>query len=137
MSITPEHMRASYDRYINHGNSSSATVISVMNRLREKDMDELAPGGRVRDYVVGCAFGPGIASEMCVLKRNMGHVRRVVGGEVTPPLSDGEPSEGNRSDTEGEPEPRAVRETEELKKETQADFGKASLDEALNGVELD
>lgn len=137
MSITPEHMRASYDTYINHGNSSSATVISVMDRLRQKDMDELAPGGRVRDYVVGCAFGPGIASEMCVLKRNMDHVRRVVGGEVTPPLSEGEASEGNRSETEGELEPRADKEIEEVEKEARAGFEQGSLEEALNGVELD
>ncbi|KAI8965149.1 putative type III polyketide synthase [Daldinia sp. FL1419] len=71
MGISPEHMRASYDRYMNHGNSSSATIFSVMDRLRSKDMDAMAPGGRVRDYVVGCAFGPGIAIEMCMLKRNM------------------------------------------------------------------
>jgi len=76
MSISAEHMRASYDTYINHGNSSSATIISVMDRLRQKDMDELAPGGKVKDYVVGCAFGPGIAIEMCMLKRNLNHVRR-------------------------------------------------------------
>ncbi len=111
MGITPEHMRASYDTYINHGNSSSATVISVMDRLRQKDMDEMAPGGKVKDYVVGCAFGPGIAIEMCMLKRNMNHrIRNGVSGEATPPES-----EGNRS--EGEME--------------------TTLSEALNGVELD
>ncbi|OTB03690.1 hypothetical protein M426DRAFT_321616 [Hypoxylon sp. CI-4A] len=87
MGISPEHMRASYDRYMNHGNSSSATIFSVMDRLRSKDMDALAPDGRVRDYVVGCAFGPGIAVEMCMLKRNMG--RR---GIQTPPETDSEAS---------------------------------------------
>ncbi|KAI1387284.1 thiolase-like protein [Hypoxylon trugodes] len=87
MNISSEHMRASYDRYMNHGNSSSATIFSVMDRLRSKDMDALAPDGRVRDYVVGCAFGPGISVEMCMLKRNMG--RREM---QTPPETDSEAS---------------------------------------------
>lgn len=93
MGITPEHMRASYDTYINHGNSSSATIFSVMDRLRSKDMDALAPGGRVKDYVVGCAFGPGIAVEMCMLKRNMG--ARGITGLQTPPETE---SEGRSED---------------------------------------
>jgi fungal type III polyketide synthase len=93
MSITPEHMRASYDTYINHGNSSSATIFSVMDRLRAKDMDALAPGGRVRDYVVGCAFGPGISVEMCLLKRNTGGGG--ITGLQTPPETE---SEGSRSE---------------------------------------
>ncbi|TVY35346.1 putative polyketide synthase [Lachnellula occidentalis] len=156
MSITPEHMRASYDTYINHGNSSSATIISVMHRLRQKDMDDMAPGGKVKDFVIGCAFGPGIASEMCVLKRNLSHVRRVFAGEVTPPLTDPEPSEGSRSEGEGdelEKEVEGVKkqteelsakletvcpeipeQNEELRHET---FEKGSLEEALNGIDLD
>ncbi|KAF5004082.1 hypothetical protein FDECE_9397 [Fusarium decemcellulare] len=86
MDITAEHMRASYDTYINHGNSSSATIFSVLNRLRSKEMDVLAPGGRVRDYVVGCAFGPGISVEMCMLKRNKKHgTSAAVSGLQTPP----------------------------------------------------
>lgn len=113
MGITPEHMRASYDTYINHGNSSSATVISVMDRLRHKDMDECAPGGKVKDYVVGCAFGPGIAIEMCMLKRNMHYQGQPVPtGEMTPPETE---SEGSRSDGEAG----------------------MSLSEVLNGVDLD
>lgn len=76
-------------------------------------MDEVAPQGKVKDYVVGCAFGPGIAIEMCMLKRNMNHRQRsAVSGEVTPPETE---SEGSRS--EGEME--------------------TSLSDALNGVELD
>jgi type III polyketide synthase len=113
MGITPEHMRASYDTYINHGNSSSATIISVMDRLRQKDMDAIAPGGKVRDFVVGCAFGPGIAIEMCMLKRNLSHhMKAAVSGEATPPETE---SEGSRSEGEAE----------------------NSLSEALNGVDLD
>lgn len=69
LGITPQHMRASYDTYVNHGNSSSASIYRVMHRLRSKEMDSLAPDGRVRDYIVGCAFGPGITVESCLLKR--------------------------------------------------------------------
>jgi type III polyketide synthase len=64
LGITPQHMRASYDIYVNHGNSSSASIYRVMHRLRSMEMDPLAPGGRVRDYVVACAFGPGITVAM-------------------------------------------------------------------------
>lgn len=94
LDITPEHMRASYDTYINHGNSSSATIFSVLDRLRTKDMDALAPGARVRDLVVACAFGPGIAVEMCLLKRNLGV--RGISGLQTPPETESEAS--SRSD---------------------------------------
>ncbi|VUC34297.1 unnamed protein product [Clonostachys rosea] len=97
MGIKPEHMRASYDRYINHGNSSSATIFSVMDRLRHKEMDALAPDGRVRDYIVGCAFGPGISVEMCMLKRNKDHGSQIV-GIPTPPATDNEASEGISDD---------------------------------------
>ncbi|KAF8862253.1 thiolase-like protein [Acephala macrosclerotiorum] len=155
MSITPEHMRASYDTYINHGNSSSATIFSVMDRLRQKDMDEIAPGGKVKDFVVGAAFGPGIAVEMCLLKRNLNHVRRVLvqgtSGEVTPPETE---SEGSRSEGEAEPEElegeiQSVKENEEKLGEklstTHPELPEQganlletdSLAEALNGVELD
>jgi type III polyketide synthase len=147
MGITPEHMRASYDTYINHGNSSSATIISVMDRLRQKDMDELAPGGKVKDFIVGCAFGPGIAIEMCMLKRNMSHVRRtlVTGGEVTPPETE---SEGSRSEGEGDGEEldAEIKEVKEKEEESNERLSYVhsevleqgdSLAEALNGVELD
>ena len=90
MDIMPEHMRASYDIYVNHGNSSSATIFSVLSRLREKDMDAIAPEGRVRDYVVGCAFGPGISVEMCMLKRNKGV--KGISGLFSPPESESEAS---------------------------------------------
>ena len=92
MNITPEHMRASYDTYMNHGNSSSATIYSVMDRLRSKDMDALAPDGRVRDFVVGCAFGPGISVEMCMLKRNM-KCGTQISGLQTPPETESESSD--------------------------------------------
>lgn len=61
MGIPSEHLRASYDIYMNYGNSSSATIMSVMNRLREM--------GDGKENVMACAFGPGISLEMMVLKR--------------------------------------------------------------------
>lgn len=60
MNLTPEHLRASYEIYMKYGNSSSATVLSVLNKLRESDGKE---------WVVACAFGPGISLEMMVLRR--------------------------------------------------------------------
>lgn len=60
MNLTPEHLRASYEIYMQYGNSSSATIISVLNKLRETEGKE---------HIVACAFGPGIALEMMVLRR--------------------------------------------------------------------
>ena len=60
MALTPEHLRASYEIYMKYGNSSSATIMSVMNKLRGSDGKE---------NVIACAFGPGISLEMMVLKR--------------------------------------------------------------------
>jgi type III polyketide synthase len=148
MSISPEHMRASYDTYINHGNSSSATVFSVMDRLRQKDMDECAPDGKVKDYVVGCAFGPGIAIEMCMMKRNLNHVRRVlIDGEITPPMTETDPSDGEVSRSDSpinlEAEVQEAKEKGEKLAETlekvhpEIPEQNDSLAEALNGVELD
>ncbi len=61
MNLTPEHLRASYEVYMNYGNSSSATIISVMDKLRQM--------GEGRENVIACAFGPGISLEMMVLRR--------------------------------------------------------------------
>lgn len=137
-------MRASYDTYIKHGNSSSATIFSVMDRLRQKDMDEIAPDGKVKDFVVGCAFGPGIAIEMCMMKRNLSHVRRTLAtsGEATPPETD---SDGGRSDAEVEIESEIneVKQKEgQLSEKLQNIHPEIpeqgdSLEEGLNGVELD
>lgn len=63
MGLTPDHLRASYEVYMKYGNSSSATIISVLARLRQLD--------RGRREVVACAFGPGIALEMMVLRRRL------------------------------------------------------------------
>ncbi|RDW85564.1 thiolase-like protein [Coleophoma crateriformis] len=136
MSITPEHMRASYSTYINHGNSSSATIFSVLDLLRTPDMDELAPEKKVKDFVVGCAFGPGIAIEMCMLKRNLNHVRRtlVTSGVVTPPETD---SEGDSTRSDGASTPELVDPEMEIKAGKEVEQQGDSLVEALNGVDLD
>ena len=60
MGLAPEHLRASYEIYMNYGNNSSATIMSVMNQLRESEGKE---------NVIACAFGPGISLEMMVLRR--------------------------------------------------------------------
>ena len=60
MKLTPEHLRASYETYISHGNSSSATIFSVLDRLLQ---------GETTEHVIGCAFGPGISVEMVAFKR--------------------------------------------------------------------
>lgn len=62
LSLTPHHLRASYDVYKNHGNSSGASIFSVLNRLREM--------GEGRSHAVACAFGPGVVIEMCVFRRH-------------------------------------------------------------------
>lgn len=139
MNISSEHMRASYATYMAHGNSSSATIISVMDLMRREEMDGMAPNGKVKDYVVGCAFGPGISVEVCLLKRNMQHgkgrsegeqprVGNGLGGEITPPESDG--SEGSQPD-EGDKE-KVLGTAETIARKEEA------LIETLNGgVELD
>jgi type III polyketide synthase len=140
LNITPEHMRASYDTYINHGNSSSATILSVLDRMRHKDMDALAPDGRVKEYVVGCAFGPGITVEMCLLKREsggMGGLGR--SGIETPPETESEGGGGSDVDvderSEGE-EQGGGGEKGGLEKSPR-DEREAFISEALEGVELD
>lgn len=60
MGLTEDHLRASYQVYMDHGNSSSATFFSVLDTLLE---------GKTKDHILGCAFGPGIAIEMAVFKR--------------------------------------------------------------------
>lgn len=74
MNLTQEHLRASYEIYVKYGNSSSATIMAVMDKLRNM--------GEGREHVVACAFGPGISLEMMVLRRPKG----VVDGLLTEDL---------------------------------------------------
>lgn len=134
LGITPEHMRASYDTYINHGNSSSATIFSVLDRLRSKEMDAIAPRGEVKEFVVGCAFGPGITVEMCMLKRNLGV--RGISGLQTPPETESEGTGSGRSDDGEDEEGGAIlsgKEEGRIKESGRDEF----ISEALAGVELD
>lgn len=63
MNLTEDHLRASYETYIAHGNSSSATIFSVLNNLLSNQPSE---------HIVGCAFGPGISVEMMAFKSLQG-----------------------------------------------------------------
>ncbi|KAL8800627.1 MAG: hypothetical protein Q9182_005040 [Xanthomendoza sp. 2 TL-2023] len=82
MNLTPDHLRASYEIYMKYGNSSSATIISVLNKLRESEGKE---------NVVACAFGPGIALEMMILRRR----------RTEPTCSNGSESDGINENING------------------------------------
>jgi fungal type III polyketide synthase len=72
LGLEEHHLRASYEVYVEHGNSSSATVISVLDRLRQPhhEMSGL-------QHVIACAFGPGINVEMMALKRCRKNVENI------------------------------------------------------------
>ena len=61
MGLSEEQLMASYHTYVEHGNSSSATIMSVMDRMRRSESK--------KEDVIACAFGPGINLEMMALKR--------------------------------------------------------------------
>ena len=61
MNLTDDHIRASLDIYQNYGNSSSPTVLVVLDKLRRM--------GQGRDDVVATSFGPGLMIEMFRMKR--------------------------------------------------------------------
>jgi hypothetical protein len=61
MHLTDDHIRASLDVYKHFGNSSSPTVLIVLNNMRSM--------GKGRENVVATSFGPGLTIEMCMLKR--------------------------------------------------------------------
>ncbi|KAJ6480093.1 type Iii polyketide Synthase [Mycena vulgaris] len=60
MLLDREHMKASWEVYENHGNTSSVTILSVLDTLRR---------GRGREFVMSAAFGPGVCAEGCLLRR--------------------------------------------------------------------
>ncbi|KAA8612637.1 BcsA naringenin-chalcone synthase [Pyrenophora tritici-repentis] len=62
LQLTDDHIKASLDVYRNYGNSSSSTVLIVLDKLRNM--------GKGRDKVVATSFGPGLSIEMCILKRS-------------------------------------------------------------------
>lgn len=61
LDLTENQLRASRDIYKTRGNSSSPTVLAVLDKLRSM--------GRGRDHVVATSFGPGLAIEMAMLRR--------------------------------------------------------------------
>lgn len=61
LGLIEDQLRASRDIYKTRGNSSSPTVLSVLDKLRFM--------GRGRDYIVATAFGPGLTIEMSMLRR--------------------------------------------------------------------
>lgn len=61
MQLSRDQLRASYEIYRTHGNSSSPTVLIVLDKLRRM--------GEGQDNVVATAFGPGLAVEMAMFKR--------------------------------------------------------------------
>ncbi|EPS43623.1 hypothetical protein H072_2363 [Dactylellina haptotyla CBS 200.50] len=79
MNISVSNLRSSFEVYTNFGNSSSATIFSVMDRLRSDTEAGIAgegptygPGFGIkggRKGVLGCAFGPGVSIEMMLMKR--------------------------------------------------------------------
>nr|UPW35117.1 polyketide synthase 3 [Didymella macrostoma] len=61
MNLSDEHIRASLDVYTKFGNSSSPTVLVVLDKLRHM--------GNGREDVVATSFGPGLVIEMFHMKR--------------------------------------------------------------------
>ena len=61
LELTENQLRASREIYKTRGNSSSPTVLAVLDKLRTM--------GRGRDHVVATSFGPGLAIEMAMLRR--------------------------------------------------------------------
>ncbi|KAJ6584507.1 type Iii polyketide Synthase [Mycena capillaripes] len=60
MQLDKQHTKASWDVYENHGNTSSVSVLCVLDTVRR------GPG---REWVMSAAFGPGVAAEGVLLRR--------------------------------------------------------------------
>ncbi|KAE8422515.1 chalcone synthase B [Aspergillus pseudocaelatus] len=61
MKLPDEALMASYEIYRSRGNASSVAVLAVLDRLRSMEM-------RKQD-VIACSFGPGLTTEIVLLKR--------------------------------------------------------------------
>lgn len=61
MNLSDNHIRASLNIYQNFGNSSSPTVLVVLDQLRHM--------GRGKDNVIATSFGPGLLIEMFRMTR--------------------------------------------------------------------
>ena len=60
MGLTEEQLRATLEIYRHRGNSSSPTVLAVLDRLRYMPT--------LKNLVVAAAFGPGMTAEMSCIK---------------------------------------------------------------------
>lgn len=65
LSLSEHHLRKSYDVYQTHGNTSSATILSIINELAHEE----STARTARDKVMVCSFGPGMTMEMAVMAR--------------------------------------------------------------------
>ena len=65
MSLTDEHLEFSREIYRTRGNSSSPTVLIVLDLLRRN--------GTGKDHIVATSFGPGLSVEMAMLERCRNH----------------------------------------------------------------
>ncbi|KAH8423963.1 uncharacterized protein LDX57_001719 [Aspergillus melleus] len=63
MQLPNEALSASYEIYRTRGNASSVAVLAVLDRLRSMEMG--------KQDVISCSFGPGLTTEMVLLKRLM------------------------------------------------------------------
>ena len=69
MCLPEEHLRATHEIYRTRGNSSSPTVLSVLDMLRSM--------GDGREHVVAASFGPGLSIEMAMLRRCRGRAAQI------------------------------------------------------------
>ncbi|KAJ5725819.1 thiolase-like protein, partial [Penicillium malachiteum] len=65
LGLSMHHLRKSYEVYTKRGNSSSSTVLSIMDKLAY----EQRTGEAGRDKLIAAAFGPGITMELVVLAK--------------------------------------------------------------------
>ncbi|KAJ5291959.1 hypothetical protein N7478_001210 [Penicillium angulare] len=61
MNLPSDLLAASYEIYRTRGNTSSVAVLAVLDRLRTMEMK--------KSDVIAASFGPGLATEMALLKR--------------------------------------------------------------------
>lgn len=61
LGLTDDHIKTSLDVYEKYGNSSSASVLIVLDKMRYLD--------RGREEVAAVSFGPGLTVEMCIMRR--------------------------------------------------------------------
>ncbi|KAJ7224092.1 type Iii polyketide Synthase [Mycena pura] len=60
LALDQEHLRASWAVYADHGNTSSSSVLAVLDDSRRT---------QTREWAVSLAFGPGLVAEVVLLRR--------------------------------------------------------------------